>query len=75
MIAAKIDKEIYDHLAITGRDVSVIIMHPKTAVELRNESMGEMKLEIDKLEVSNIYYKGYPVYRSFDIERNEIKVY
>jgi len=75
MIASKIDKEIYEFIEQTGKDISVIIIHPKTALDLKNECLNQENIVIDKPENSNMLYKGYPIFRSLDVERNEIKVY
>ena len=69
MIAAKVKKEIEEFVLVKGTNCSAIIMHPKTCSELYKEDVENFSVVGNEQR-----YKDYLLYRSLDIERNEIKI-
>ena len=52
------------------RDVTGIIMHPYTA-----KCFSKAAYLIPYDEISSLKYRGITIYRSFDIDKNEVKVF
>ena len=53
-----------------GRDAVGIIMHPYTA-----KCFSKAAYLIPYDEISSLKYRGITIYRSFDIDKNEVKVF
>ena len=54
------------------RDATGIIMHPETAMCIFFKA-AYYSTSYD--EISSLKYRGITIYRSFDIDKNEIKVF
>jgi hypothetical protein len=66
-----LNNTIYNEIIQTGRDVSLIVMHPNTFENLKKEVL-ENNLNVLNafLAEDKIRYKGIMVYRSSDVEEN-----
>lgn len=53
------------------RDVTGIVMHPETAKGIF--SLVTYSISYD--EMSSLKYRGITIYRSLDIDKNEVKVF
>jgi len=54
-----------------GRDAVGIIMHPYTAKWIFSKAAYLIPYD----EISSLKYRGITIYRSFDIDKNEVKVF
>ena len=73
------EKDILEELAfkiaemhVQYRDVTGIIMHPETAKCIFLK-VAYYSTSYD--EISSLKYRGIPIYRSLDIDKNEVKVF
>lgn len=68
MIRDNLEYAIYSHISQTGKDVNLIVMHPKTA-----EKIWEDVFDIYNHEAS-LKYRGIRVLRSLDISEGLFEV-
>jgi hypothetical protein len=66
MIQGNLENEIYAHISQTGKDISLIVMHPQTWINLTKEVFQIDSMEIYRYDPS-LRYKGIRVLRSLDM--------
>jgi hypothetical protein len=66
MIQDNLENEIYAHFSQTGKDISLIVMHPQTWINLTKEVFQIDSMEIYRYDPS-LRYKGIRVLRSLDM--------
>jgi hypothetical protein len=66
MIQDNLENEIYAHISQTGKDISLIVMHPQTWINLTKEVFQIDSMEIYRYDPS-LRYKGIRVLRSLDM--------
>lgn len=78
MIQEKIENAILDYSIQYGKNGTVILIHPKTYYEFEVEirkAVGITEASIFTLDSrKTIVFKGYEIFRTTDIERNEIRI-
>lgn len=75
MIRDNLDNEIYTLYEQTGKEVSLIVMHPQTWIDLTKEVFENISLAINPYNpFPPLEYRGIRVLRSFDMEEGEFEV-
>jgi len=73
MIQKNLEKEIYSSISKTGKDVGLIVMHPKTWLDLCQDVFANESNAIYSHDVS-LKYKGIRVLRSLDMSFGDFEV-
>ena len=66
MIKDNLENEMYAHISQTGKDINLIVMHPKTWQDLVKEVFEGYDMSIKRHDPS-LKYKGIRVLRSLDM--------
>ena len=70
MIQNKLENQIHKVIMETAKEPKVIVMHPKTWIDLAKEVEGKHGVSINRYKI-NMKYRGIKVLRSFDLLKGE----
>jgi hypothetical protein len=73
MLQSRLENEIYARMSQTGRECSVIVMHPQTWINLTKEVYQSDSTAINRNNLL-LHYRGIKVLRSLDIKENLFEV-
>jgi len=66
MIQDNLENDMHSHISQTGKDISLIVMHPKTWENLCKDVWANKSMAIYIYD-NSLKYNGIKVFRSFDM--------